>query len=232
MVVNEKYSIWRYRKCLQQKNRSKKSVIIGLFTAIIIFTVLTVVAIIFFSKYKGVDIPGEKILLCALFSFVPVIILLFFFSLYNFSVNDQGVNFAFARDDEGRLYIFDLKEDCFLQLFYGQYDRRQTVRFVIDTVFTSLFDNADGKSYVNGNKTMAKLIDFIDENRILELIMENGLMLSYGFRIIGVKNAKAKNDVCTLTLMDGMENIYSEKVIISSNYRNYNRLVKFLSMLK
>lgn len=232
MVVNKRYSIWRYHKCLQQENQSKKSVIIRLFTAIIIFTVFTVAAIIFFMKYKGVDFPGDKILLCALSTLVPVVILLFFFSLYKFSVNAQGVNFAFARDDEGRMYVFDLKEDCFLQLFYGQYNRRQTIRFVIDTVFTSLIGNADDKYYVNGSKTMAKLINFIDENRILELIMENGLMLSYGFRIIGVKDAKAKNDVCTLTLTDGMDNIYSERVIVSSNYKNYNRLVKFLSMLK
>lgn len=126
---------------------------------------------------------------------------------------------SFARDKNGSLYVFDYRSGA-MQTYAESCGIAQR-KIIVGKAFTVLMYH-----FMNV-RNMVKLINMIDNNGMLEGLLENKRMLTYGKRVVSVKNMEEKGRTCRIDciLADRGGREEAAVLVLPKNYQDYKELM-------
>lgn len=134
---------------------------------------------------------------------------------------------SFARDKNGSLYVFDYRSAAMQN--YAESCGIAQRKVIVGRAFTVLMYH-----FMNV-RNMVKLINIIDSNGMLEGLLEQKRMLTYGKRIVSVKSMEEKGRTCRMDcVLADREGREEEKILVlPKNYKDYKELTdEFVKLQK
>lgn len=216
------YKIWKYKKGGFIKGLFEFSNM-GLQFCIVIAAVLVMVGTPFLMG--KLHIKMTAIFFMALTVGIVIIMMCLIFICLK---PGQGfcMQLSFARDGSGSLYVFDYRSEAMQS--YAESCGIAQRNMIVGKGSTILIYN------LINVQNMVKLINMIDENGMLEGLLEQKRMLTYGKRILSVMHIEEKrrtcNIFCILVDRDGKE--YERALVLPKNYKDYKELIDECRKLK
>lgn len=127
-----------------------------------------------------------------------------------------GMFLTFARDSENNMYLFDYAAPEFQR------------HLQINVYGTGTASNVAGTAaYFYNAHQEAKMIEAIDEERLIERIMASGHVYPYGRRIIRIEGLREWKTSCRITCVLSREDgsTFKRKVTVPGTYDNYTELI-------
>lgn len=202
----DSFYIWRLEN---GEPAGKRLLRYGFFYPVLL--VLVVVALIFVMTLALIGVPEElrKWLLLAVVIGITFIVVMM---ALRFGRKGMGAKYAFARDGQGRIYLFDYTAPAFASVA----GVRGMGRYHADNpVLTFQQMRRDGKA-----------IERMEDSGILEEIMRAGCAEAYGSEVVQVSGLRMQTDgfraVCTLRRSGG--GTYSRRLAVPAEVENYEVL--------
>lgn len=210
------YKIWKYKKGGFIKGLFEFSNI-GLQFCIVIAAVLVMVGAPFLMGKLHIKMTAVFFMALTIGIVAVIMICLILMCLKP----GQGfcMQLSFARDGNGSLYVFDYRSTAMQN--YAESCRIAQRKVLVGRGSTILIYN------LINVRNMVKLINMIDENGMLEDLLEQKRMLTYGKRIVSIMQIEEKRRTCNIfcILADREGREYERALVLPKNYKDYKELM-------
>lgn len=215
------YKIWKYKSSGSVK-RLFQFGSIGFQLCGIAVILLAVVVMTFLEIFLQRNVTDKTALQLAQWGMTIVIIGIpatYFFFAHRMAARVSGMQLTFARDENGCLYVFDYRSKAMQSYAADCGIARQQI----------ISGNALNIAIGNwqNSKNMAKFIDMIDKNKMIEGLLEQNRMLTYGKRIALVKLIEERGSICRIYCIladrDGKEE--HKELVLSKSYEDYEGVI-------
>lgn len=208
--------IWKYKKSSFVKGLFEFSNM-GLQLCIVLAVTLAMVGMPFLMGKLHIKISAVVFLLFIMGSVAVLIAGLFFMCLKP----GQGfcMPLSFARDSNGSLYVFDYRSAAMQS--YAESCGAAQRKVIVGRASSVIIYN-----FINV-RNMVKLINMIDNNGMLEGLLEQKRMLTYGKRILAVTDIEEKGRACRIRciLTDREGRAEKRELVLPKNYKEYKELL-------
>lgn len=215
------YKIWKYKKGVSLKRLFQLSGIGFQFLGIVVI-ILSVVAMAFLEimvRKKMEDGAALELVRWGIMIALIAIPAAYFFFASRMSARVSAMQLTFAKDGNGSLYVFDYRSKA-MQSYAAE------CGLAYKAVISG---NALSLAIANwkNSRNMAKFIEMIDKNKMIEGLLEQKRMLTYGRKIVLVKLIEEKGSICRLyCILENREGRREHKeLILSRSYEGYEDLI-------
>ncbi|MEW9095310.1 MAG: hypothetical protein AB2417_09540 [Clostridiaceae bacterium] len=216
--------IWKYKggKSSGKYYRKEKNGLI----AVIMLTIIAIVTPLSFvtieMQKKGINPVALQWIMTGILLLITILIT---FIALSIGKRTGSMRLTFARDMEGRMYVFNYASQAFRGYIKTSPHITGRAPFADLLSIVFLFYN---------NEQEAKQIERIDREQIIEKIMAEGKIYPYGNEIIKVKKIKQGINSCriyyTLARQDG--SVFRTSVVLPTTYAHYEELILALERLQ
>ena len=215
------YKIWKYRKSRSVKRLFQLSDIGFQFLGIVVI-ILSVLAMAFLEIFIRKNVADEIVLQVARWGICIAVIAIpatYFFLFSRMSARVSAMQLTFAKDEKGYMYVFDYRSKAMQNYAAGCGMAHKQV----------ISGNALNMAMGNwkNSRNMGRFIELIDKNKMIEGLLEQKRMLTYGRRIALVKLIEEKGSICKLycVLEDREGRKEHKELFLSKTYEDYEGLM-------
>lgn len=216
------YKIWKYRKGRSIKRLFELSDIGFQFLGIAVI-ILSVIAMAVLEIVVRENVENKTVLELLRWGITIAIIAvpaLYFFSASRMSARVSSMKLTFARDGSGCLYVFDYGSAAMQNYAAGCGMAQKQI----------ISGNALNLAVGNwkNSRNMSRFIELIDKNRMIEGLLEQKRMLTYGRKIVLVRLIEEKGRICRLyCILQNREGRKEHKeLVLSKSYEDYEDLIR------
>ena len=213
--------IWKYKKDGSIKGLFQLSGI-GFQLCGIVVIILAVVAMTFLEIFLQKNIGEGTALSVAQWGIALAcfgIPALYFFFVFRMSARVSAMQLAFVKDEEGSLYVFDYRSQIMQSYAAG-------CGMAVQPIISG---NALRQAIANwqNSRNMARFIDLLDKSRMIEGLLAQKRLLTYGKKIALVKLIEEKGSICRLyCILEDREGRREHKeLVLSKSYEDYEGLL-------
>lgn len=216
--------IWKYkgRKSSGKSYRKENN---GLMAVIILTIIAIVMPLAFVTAEMQKKGANSAALQWSMTGILLLVAILIAFIALSVGKRTRSMRLTFARDMEGRMYVFNYDSQAFQGYIKTRLHIAGRTPFADLLSIIFLFYN---------NEQEAKQIERIDREQIIEDIMAEGKVYPYGNEIIKVKTIKQGISSCriyyTLARQDG--SVYHTSIVLPTAYAHYEELILALEQLQ
>lgn len=216
------YKIWKYRKGRSIKRLFELSDIGFQFLGIAVI-ILSVIAMAVLEIVVRENVENKTVLEFLRWGIAIAIIAvptLYFFFASRMSARVSSMKLTFARDGSGCLYVFDYGSAAMQNYAAGCGMAQKQI----------ISGNALNLAVGNwkNSRNMSRFIELIDKNRMIEGLLEQKRMLTYGRKIVLVRLIEEKGRICRLyCILQSREGRKEHKeLVLSKSYEDYEDLIR------
>lgn len=216
--------IWKYQrgKSSGKSYRKEKNGLIAVIMLIIIAIVTPLAFATVEMQKRGTNSVASQWGMTVILLLITILIA---FIALSVGKRTGSMRLTFARDMEGRMYVFNYASQAFRG--YIKTSPHITGRIPFADLLSIIF-------LFYNNEQEAKQIERIDREQIIENIMAEGKIYPYGNEIIKVKKIKQGMNSCriyyTLARQDG--SVFRTSVVLPRTYAHYEELILALERLQ
>lgn len=209
--------IWKFRGRKSAGGRffvETNMLLLGMVFLAVAFIVGMVIIAPSMEKYTGENLSGW--LQCIVIFLLAMLLL---YGASHIGRNGNSMQLSFAKNGEGKLYVFDYRSSAFQDLLKSKWINVAGV-----SIFSQLISIV---LMLYNNLQISKQITRIDREQIIEQIMDSGRIMPYGRQVISVKNIEMRKSYCrvycALRKADGT--LQDSSIVITSNYDHFQELL-------